>query len=345
MQVGRTAAVAGASGYAGGELLRLLLGHPGLGVGPVAAGASAGRPVTALHPQLPQLAGQLFAPTDAAVLAGSDLVFLALPHGQSAALVAELPPDLPVVDLGADFRLTDAAAWSAYYGGPHAGSWPYGLPELPGARTALAGATRIANPGCYATTVALALAPLLGAALVEPADVVVVAASGTSGAGRSAKPHLLGSEVMGALSAYKAGGTHQHTPEMEQSLTAAAGADVTLSFTPVLAPMPRGILATCTGVLTEGTTEAGLRDALHAAYDDEPFVHVLPEGVWPTTAATLGSNSVQLQVAADAHAGRAVVVAVLDNLVKGAAGQAVQNANIVLGLDETAGLPVAGIAP
>jgi len=345
MQVGRTAAVAGASGYAGGELLRLLLGHPGLGVGPVAGGESAGRPVTELHPQLPQLAGQVFGPTEAAVLAESDLVFLALPHGRSAALVAELPADLPVVDLGADFRLTDAAAWSAYYGGPHAGSWPYGLPELPGARAALAGATRVANPGCYATAVALALAPVLGAALVEPADVVVVAASGTSGAGRAAKRNLLGSEVMGALSAYKAGGTHQHTPEMEQSLTAAAGAEVTLSFTPVLAPMPRGILATCTAVLTDGTTEATLRDAMHAAYDDEPFVHVLPEGVWPTTAATLGSNSVQLQVAADLHAGRAVVVAVLDNLVKGAAGQAVQNGNRVLGLDETAGLPVAGVAP
>jgi N-acetyl-gamma-glutamyl-phosphate reductase len=345
MQMGRTAAVAGASGYAGGELLRLLLGHPGLGVGPVAAGTSVGRPVTELHPQLPQLAGQVFAPTEAAVLAESDLVFLALPHGRSAALVAELPPDLPVVDLGADFRLADPAAWSAYYGGAHAGSWPYGLPELSGARQALSGATRVANPGCYATAVALALAPVLGAGLVEPADVVVVAASGTSGAGRSVRPHLLGSEVMGALSAYKAGGTHQHTPEMEQSLTAAAGADVTLSFTPVLAPMPRGILATCTAVLADGTPEVTLRDALHAAYDDEPFVHVLPEGVWPTTAATLGSNSVHLQVAADVHAGRAVVVAVLDNLVKGAAGQAVQNANLVLGLDETAGLSVAGIAP
>ena len=345
MQVGRTAAVAGASGYAGGELLRLLLTHPGLALGPVAGGSSAGRPVTELHPQLPQLAGQVFAPTEAAVLAEADLVFLALPHGQSAALVAELPPEVPVVDLGADFRLADAAAWSAYYGGAHAGSWPYGLPELPGARQALAGASRVANPGCYATAVAVALAPVLGAALVEPADVVVVAASGTSGAGRSLKPNLLGSEVMGALSAYKAGGTHQHTPEMEQSLTAAAGRDVTLSFTPVLAPMPRGILATSTAVLADGATEAALRDALHAAYDDEPFVHVLPDGAWPTTAATLGSNCVHLQVAADTHAGRAVVVAALDNLVKGAAGQAVQNANLVLGLDETAGLPVAGIAP
>ena len=337
--------MAGASGYAGGELLRLLLAHPELSVGPVAAGTAAGRPVTDLHPQLPQLAGTTFAPTEPAVLADADLVFLALPHGQSAALVAQLPAELPVVDLGADFRLTSPAAWQAYYGSPHAGSWPYGLPELPGARAALAGASRVANPGCYATSVALSLAPLLAAALVEPADVVVVASSGTSGAGRAAMAALQASEVMGALSTYKAGGVHQHIPEMEQSLTAAAGVEVTLSFTPVLAPMPRGILATSTARLAAGVTVGQLRDALHAAYDDEPFVHVLPEGSWPTTAATLGSNSVHLQVAADTHSGRAVVVAALDNLVKGAAGQALQNANLVLGLAETAGLPVNGITP
>ncbi|HEY4315475.1 MAG TPA: N-acetyl-gamma-glutamyl-phosphate reductase [Actinomycetes bacterium] len=342
--MGRTVAVAGASGYAGGELLRLVLGHPGLGLGAVAAGTAAGRPVTALHPQLAELAGQVFAATEPAPLAEADLLFLALPPGESAALVAQLPADLPVVDLGADFRLASAAAWSAYYAGQHAGTWPYGLPELPGARAALAGATRVANPGCYATAISVALAPLLAAGLVEPSDVVVVAASGTSGAGRSVQPHLLASQVMGSMTPYKVGGTHQHTPEVEQALTAAAGTDVTLSFTPVLAPMPRGILATCTARLA-GTTEAQLREALHAAYDGEPFVHVLPAGTWPATAATAGSNSVHLQVAADAHSGRAVVVAALDNLVKGAAGQAVQNANLVLGLDETAGLPVNGTAP
>jgi N-acetyl-gamma-glutamyl-phosphate reductase len=344
MRVGRTIAVAGASGYAGGELLRLVLGHPGLGLGAVAARTAAGRPVTALHPQLPQLAGQVFAATEPGPLAEADLLFLALPHGESAALVAQLPAELPVVDLGADFRLGSAAAWSAYYSGEHAGTWPYGLPELPGARAALAGAARVANPGCYATAISVALAPLLAAGLVEPSDVVVVAASGTSGAGRSVQPHLLASEVMGSMSPYKVGGTHQHTPEIEQALTAAAGTDVTLSFTPVLAPMPRGILATCTARLA-GTTEAQLRGALHAAYDGEPFVHVLPVGAWPATAATAGSNSVHLQVAADPHSGRAVVVAALDNLVKGAAGQAVQNANLVLGLDETAGLPLNGTAP
>jgi N-acetyl-gamma-glutamyl-phosphate reductase len=343
--MGTTVAVAGASGYAGGELLRLVLGHPELTLGPVAAGAAAGQPVTSVHPQLPQLAGVHFVSTSAATLAEADLVFLALPHGESAPVVTGLPEHLAVVDLGADFRLDDAGAWDTYYGGTHAGSWPYGLPELRGARERLAASRRIANPGCYATAVTLALAPLLDAGLVEPADLVVVAASGTSGAGRSVRADLMGSEVMGSLRAYKTGGVHQHTPEMEQALGSVSGHPVTISFTPVLAPMPRGILATSTARLVGGSTTADLRAALAAAYDVEPFVHVLDEGSWPTTAATLGSNSVHLQAAADPHSGRAVVISALDNLVKGAAGQAIQNANLVLGLDETAGLPVAGVAP
>jgi N-acetyl-gamma-glutamyl-phosphate reductase len=345
MHMGTTAAVAGASGYAGGEVLRLILGHPQLRLGPVAANTQAGQSVTSVHPQLPVLGDTSFVATEAAALAQADLVFLALPHGQSAALVAQLPADLPVIDLGADFRLADAAAWTTYYSGAHAGSWPYGLPELPGARAALTGAPRIANPGCYATAVALALAPLLRAGLVESYDVVVVAASGTSGAGRTPTAALLASEVMGAMSPYKAGGVHQHTPEMEQSLTAASGEPVTLSFTPTLAPMPRGILATSTARLVEGVTTRELRATLSSAYGNEPFVHVLPEGQWPTTAATSGSNAVHLQVAADPHSGRAVVVSALDNLIKGAAGQAVQNANLSLGIDETAGLTSIGIAP
>jgi len=347
--VGMTAAVAGASGYAGGELLRLLAGHPVLELGAVAAGASAGTPVSSVHPHLPTLAGRVFATADPVALGEADVVFLALPHGESARLSAAAPlagPGAPViVDLGADFRLGDPLGWHSYYGGEHAGSWPYGLPELPGARLALAGQRRIANPGCYATAVALALAPLLAAGLAEPEDVVVVASSGTTGAGRSARAELSASEVMGSMSTYKAGGAHQHTPEMEQSLSAAAGAPVTLSFTPVLAPMPRGILAACTARLAPGATTAALREALRAAYDPEPFVHVLPDGEWPRTSATLGSNAAHLQVAADTHAGRAVVVAALDNLGKGAAGQAVQNANIALGLPETTGLTAAGVAP
>lgn len=341
-----TVSVAGASGYAGGELLRLALAHPELELGPLAAGNRAGQSVTSTHPQLVQLTGRTFVPTDADTLAQADLLLLALPHGESAALVAALPDTLPIVDLGADFRLDDASAWQHYYGTTsHGGTWPYGLPELPGQRARLADARRIANPGCYATAVALALAPLLAAGLVEPADIVVVAASGTSGAGRKATEALSASEVMGAMSPYKIGGTHQHTPEMEQALTVAAGEPVTMLFTPTLAPMSRGILATCTARTVAGADEGTLRDALHGAYDAEPFVHVLPAGRLPSTAATLGSNSVHLQVVADPRSGRTTVVAAEDNLVKGAAGQALQNANRILGLPEPLGLPVNGVAP
>ncbi|GAC1326419.1 MAG: N-acetyl-gamma-glutamyl-phosphate reductase [Mycobacteriales bacterium] len=344
--MGLRAAVAGASGYAGGELLRLLLGHSSFELGALAAGASAGTAVTDLHPQLPALAGRTFTTADAGQLAESDVVFLALPHGESAALAAQLPDDVLVVDLGADHRLTDEAAWTRYYGGkPYAGAWAYGLPELPGTRALLAGAKRVAVPGCYPTSVALALCPLLAAGLVEAADIVIVASSGTSGAGRSASAALLGAQVMGDVSAYKAGGVHQHTPEMVQSCSAAAGTPVSLSFTPVLAPMPRGILATCTARLAAGADTAALRAALHQQYAEEPFVHLLGEGAWPHTAATSGSNAAHLQVAADLDAARAVVVAAIDNLGKGAAGQAVQCANIALGLPETAGLSSSGISP
>lgn len=336
----RRAAVAGASGYAGGELLRLLLGHPDLEIGPVAAGSGAGRPVTELHPHLPELVGQVFAETSAGVLADADLVFLALPHGQSAALAAALPPDLPVVDLGADHRLASAEDWDRFYDTPYAGQWPYGLPEL--FRDELIGAARIAGPGCNATAMTLALGPLLAAGLVEPADLVALTASGTSGAGRTVTSSLLASEVMGDMSAYKVA-VHRHTPEVRQSLRRLAGTDVTLSYIPTLAPMPRGILATCTA--RTDASERQLRDALARQYDAEPFVHVLPEGRWPRTAATVGSNACQLQVTVDRDAGRAVVVAALDNLGKGAAGQALQCANLALGLPETAGLSASGSAP
>jgi len=340
-----TAAVAGASGYAGGELLRLILSHPDLEVGPLAAGSKAGSAVTSVHPHLTALADRHFMATDPASLAEADIVFLALPHGESGTLAAALPAGIPVVDLGADHRLVDAHAWSSYYGGTHSGAWLYGMPELPGVRKALSQATRVANPGCYPTGVILGLAPLMAADLVEPNDVVVVAASGTTGAGRTPSDSLMASEVMGSLSAYKAGGAHQHTPEIEQALAAAAGDKAIVSFTPTLAPMPRGILATSTARLREGVTGEELQDALHAAYAAEPFVHVLAPGSWPRTGAVLGSNSVHLQVAADRHSGRAVVVSAIDNLTKGAAGQALQNANLMLGLAETAGLPMTGVAP
>lgn len=342
--MGARAAVAGASGYAGGELLRLLLSHPEIEIGALTAGASAGTPLGAHQPHLAPLADRVLADTTPEVLAGHDVVFLALPHGTSAAVAAELGDDTLIVDCGADFRLADPAAWERFYGGPHAGTWPYGLPELPGQRDVLRGTRRIAVPGCYPTAVTLALFPAFAAGLAEP-DVVVVAASGTSGAGRALKPHLLGSEVMGAVSAYGVGGVHRHTPEMEQTLSAVAGRPVTVSFTPTLAPMSRGILATCTAPATPGATAHALRAAYESATAAEPFLRLLPEGQWPSTAMTYGANTAVLQVALDERAGRIVAVAAIDNLTKGTAGGAIQSVNLALGLPEELGLPHNGVAP
>lgn len=344
-----TAAVAGASGYAGGELLRLLSGHPDFTVGALTAASNAGTRLGEHQPHLPPLADRVLEPTTPEVLAGHDVVFLALPHGASAAVAAALPPDVVVVDCGADHRLADPAAWAEFYGGEHAGNWPYGLPELIlGAgvrqREVLTGARRIAVPGCYPTGVSLALAPGYAAGLLEP-DVVVVAASGTSGAGKSLKANLLGSEVMGSMTPYGVGGVHRHTPEMEQNLSAPAGEPVRVSFTPTLAPMARGILATSTARLRPGTDPAAVRKAWTEAYAAEPFVQVLPAGQWPRTADTLGANTVHLQVAVDERAGRVVVVTAIDNLTKGTAGGAVQSANLALDLPETRGLPTMGLAP
>jgi N-acetyl-gamma-glutamyl-phosphate reductase len=339
-----TVGVTGATGYAGGEVCRLLAGHPRLQLAGVHANASAGRRLGESQPHLLPYADLEVQPSDPASLSGYDVVVLALPHGQSAAIAAQLPADTLVIDCGADHRLGDPAAWARWYGGEHAGHWPYGLPELAGLREQLRGARRIAVPGCYPTSVTLALAPALAAGLVT-SDVVVVAASGTSGAGKSAKTHLLGSEVMGAASAYGVGGVHRHTPEMVQNLSLAAGGPVRVSFTPTLVPMSRGILATCSAPLQPGVDADAARAAYAKAYADEPFVHLLPEGQWPTTAAVLGANTVALQVAVDPDAGRLVVVAAVDNLTKGTGGAAVQCANLALGIPETTGLPMVGVAP
>ncbi|MFG2620759.1 N-acetyl-gamma-glutamyl-phosphate reductase [Streptomyces sp. NPDC048507] len=342
-------AVAGASGYAGGELLRLLASHPGVEIGAVTAHSSAGRSLGSVQPQLPELADRILLDTGADSLRGHDVVFLALPHGQSAALAAELEPGTLVLDCGADFRLRDPAAWERFYGSAHAGTWPYGLPELPGAREELTGATRIAVPGCYPTAVTLALFPAFAAGLLEP-EAVIVAASGTSGAGRSPQTRFLGAEVMGSMSPYGVGGGHRHTPELVQNLSLAAGERVTVSFTPTLAPMPRGILATCSARLRPGIPageagEAEVRAVYRDAYADEPFVRLLPPGQWPATAAVLGSNSVQVQIAVDPDARRLICVSAIDNLTKGTAGGAVQSMNIALGLPERLGLPTNGVAP
>ncbi|REE03438.1 N-acetyl-gamma-glutamyl-phosphate reductase [Citricoccus nitrophenolicus] len=343
-----TVAVSGASGYAGGEVLRLLLSHPEVEIGAITAHSNAGERLGALQPHLHALADRILQETTAEVLAGHDVVFLALPHGASGAIAAELEllsPGTLVIDAGADHRLQSPQAWERFYGSDHAGTWPYGLPELPGQRAEIAGASRIAVPGCYPTTCLLALAPGFTAGVLAPEDVVIVAASGTSGAGKSLKPHLLGSEAMGSMSPYGVGGGHRHTPEIEQGLTQAAGEPVTVSFTPTLAPMPRGILATATARLKPGVDAAEVRAAWEQAYGEEQFVHLLPEGQWPTTQSVLGSNHVVMQLAVDEHAGRVIITAALDNLTKGTAGGAIQSMNLALGLAEETGLTQQGIAP
>ena len=320
------------------------LAHPEVEIGALTAGGNAGELLGGLQPHLVPLADRVLEETNADTLAGHDVVLLALPHGQSGPIAAELGEQVLVIDCGADYRLADPAAWERFYGGSHAGTWPYGLPELPGQRARLAGATRIAVPGCYPTVSTLALAPAVAARLVEP-DVVVVAASGTSGAGKAAKPHLLGSEVMGSVSAYGVGGSHRHTPEITQNLSGLVEGTVTVSFTPLLVPMPRGILATCSAKLLDGVTEDDVRAAYEKAYADEPFVHLLPEGQWPQTKSVTGSNSVHLQVTVDEDAHRLVAVGAVDNLAKGTAGAAVQCMNLALGLDEATGLTTVGLAP
>ncbi|MBV9845250.1 MAG: N-acetyl-gamma-glutamyl-phosphate reductase [Kutzneria sp.] len=337
-------AVAGASGYAGGELLRLLLAHPDVRIGALTAGDSAGTVLARHQRHLPLLADRVLEETTAERLAGHDVVFLALPHGRSAHIAAKLGDGVLVVDCGADHRLVDPADWQRWYGGEHGGTWPYGMPELPGARAELVGAKRIAVPGCFPTAAATALAPAFAAGMVEP-DAVIVAVTGTSGAGKSLRPNLLGSEVMGSVSAYAAAGAHRHVPEIAQCLRRVGGQPVTVCFTPVLAPMPRGILATCTAATRPGADTAAVRAAYQKAYADEPFVHLLPADAWPSTAATLGSNAVHVQVAVDNDARRLVAVAAVDNLTKGTAGAAVQCMNLALGLPESTGLSVTGVAP
>jgi N-acetyl-gamma-glutamyl-phosphate reductase len=337
--------IIGASGYTGGELIRLVGGHPEFELKYIAAGSNAGELVTSIHPQLPILAGRTFEETSVANMSACDLLFMALPHGESSKYISKLRADLKIIDLGADFRLSSANSWAKYYGGAHAGTWTYGLPEIAGLRSQIVAANRIANPGCYATAIALATAPAIG--VIDPTDIVVVAASGTTGAGRSAKANLLGSEVMNSLSSYKFGGIHQHTPEIEETLEKAGGSGVKVSFTPILAPMPRGILATITAkLLPEFSDSADIEETVRARYrnyfENEQFVILLPKGQLPKTSSVLGSNAIQIQVAVDHHTHRLVISSAIDNLGKGAAGQAIQNANLISGLSENLGLSMSG---
>ncbi len=348
-----TVAVAGASGYAGGELLRLLASHPEFEVRKVTAHSSAGRPLGEVQPHLRSLSHLVLEDTTPDTLAGHDVVLLALPHGASAAISAELSPHTVVVDCGADHRLESSADWAAFYGGEHAEPWTYGVPELlvrTGAgtikqRERLMGASRIAAPGCNASTVALSLAPGVAAGVILPTDIVSVLAVGPSGAGRALKAHLLASEIVGSANPYAVGGGHRHIPEIQQALRWAGAESSTISFTPAIVPMSRGILATSTAVLAPGVTADEVRAAWEVAYAGEPFVQLLPEGTFPRTADVLGANTALLGLAVDAAAGRLVVVAAVDNLMKGTAGAAVQSLNIALGFPETLGLPLDGVAP
>ncbi|GAA3215451.1 N-acetyl-gamma-glutamyl-phosphate reductase [Oerskovia jenensis] len=355
-----TVAVAGASGYAGGEMLRLLVGHPEVEIGALTAHSNAGSLLGLHQPHLRSLADRVLLPTSVEHLVGHDVVVLALPHGASGEIAAQLPADVLVLDLGADHRLASAADWTAFYGSEHAGTWPYGLPELliteqTGAgveytkqREVLAGARRIAVPGCNVTAVTLGLQPGIAAGLLSPVDVVAVLANGYSGAGKSLKTHLLASEALGSAQPYAVGGSHRHIPEIAQNLRSAGADEVTISFTPTLVPMARGILATATARLAPGHEDLSvdaLRQAYEQAYVGEPFVELLPEGQWPTTAMTLGANTALVQVAIDRAAGRVVTVTAIDNLVKGTAGGAVQSMNIALGLPQTLGLTTEGVAP
>ena len=337
-------AVAGASGYVGGEVLRTLLAHPQVDIGALTAASSAGTTLGEHHPHLVPLADRVLEPTTAEALAGHNVIFLGLPHGASAEVAAWLGDDALVIDCGADFRLRNAADWERFYQGPHAGTWPYGLPELPGQRSVLTGAKRIAVPGCFPTISTLTIMPVVAAGLIEP-DITIVAPTGASGAGKALKPHLLGSEVMGQASAYGVGGVHRHTPEIEQNLELVAGARPRISFTPILAPMSRGILAVCSAPVVDGVTADDVRAAYVKAYQDEPFIRVLPSGQWPQTKAVLGANMVQIQATLDVRAGKVVAIGAMDNLAKGTAGGAVQSMNLALGLPETTGLTTVGVAP
>jgi N-acetyl-gamma-glutamyl-phosphate reductase len=333
--------VIGASGYAGGELLRLLSRHPEFEVNAVTAHSNAGEFITSIHPQLLTFAGQKFSAFKPSDFDSCELIFLALPHGESSKVVSQLNTRVKIVDLGADYRLENPDKWAKYYGGEHAGTWTYGAPELPGARDLIKNSNRIANPGCYATAIALGTAP--AASIADLSDIVVVAASGTTGAGRTAKINLIASEVMGSLTSYKFGGAHQHTPEIEESLERSTRSKTKISFTPILAPMPRGILATITVKLNIGVSAAKVRQTYKSAYESEPFISLLPEGVMPKTTSVTGSNMVAMQIAVDDHTNRLIISVAIDNLVKGAAGQAIQNANLICGFDETLGLTQTGL--
>jgi N-acetyl-gamma-glutamyl-phosphate reductase len=338
-----TVAIAGASGYVGGEIMRLITHHPELELKTVTANTNVGQEVSSLHPEKVSHADLVFVETTAENLQGHDVVFLAMPHAKSAEVASWLLDTPLILDCGADFRLIDPKAWEKFYGTEHAGTWCYGLPELTLAeggkqRGRLIDQTRIAVPGCNVTAITLALAPALTAGLIEPQDIVSVLSVGTSGAGRSLAADPAGSSNPSSSHAYGVGGIQRHTPEIEQNLTLAAGESVSVSFTPVLVPMFRGILAVNTAIAKPGTTLAAIREAYLDAYGDESFIQLLPEGEFPATGSLVGSNNAAIGLSFDEHSGRVVIVSAIDNLVKGTAGAAIQSLNLALGFSENAGL-------
>ncbi len=344
-----TVAVAGATGYAGGEILRLLVGHPrfldgSLEIGALTGNSNAGQSASDVLPHIPQLADRVIEETTVEVLGKHDVVFLGLPHGFSAEIGAALPESTLVLDCAADFRLRNAEDWTAYYGSDHAGHWPYGIPEMPGHREEIRSARRIAIPGCFPTGATLAALPAAARELVDP-SFNVVSVTGVSGAGKKANVDLLGAETMGTVKAYNTAGKHRHTPEMVQNLSEATDENVSVSFTPVLAPMPRGILSTVTAPLKDGVAEEQARRAYADFYAGEPFVRLLAEGRQPQTQHIVGTNMCLMQVEVDSGAGVLLATSVIDNLTKGTGGAAVQCMNLALGFDETDGLPLAAVAP
>ncbi|WP_034284922.1 N-acetyl-gamma-glutamyl-phosphate reductase [Schaalia suimastitidis] len=350
------AAVAGASGYAGGETLRLLAQHPEIDIVTVTAASSSGQPLGNYQPHIPQLADRMIQETRVDTLAGHDLVILALPHGHSGAIgdaLAESGDNGIVVDLAADHRLVDADEWARYYGGEYCPAWTYAMPELLHAgesravkqRALIANSTRLAVPGCNATAVTLAAQCAVNANIIDTQSLVATLAVGYSGAGKTLKPHLLASQASGTLAPYAVGGSHRHIPEILQNLRlAGATGDARLTFTPVLAPLSRGILATVVAPLKCGITRADVDQAL-AVYDEEYLVTVTQAPTWPTTGPLTGTGAVQIHWSIDERAGALVMICAIDNLGKGTAAAALQSANIALGLPEYTAVPTIGVAP
>jgi N-acetyl-gamma-glutamyl-phosphate reductase len=329
--------VIGASGYAGGQLLRLIHAHPKLKFKSAIAHSKANTSIVAEHPFLVGKYDQNFKEFSAEKIAETDFVFIALPHGESAGLISKLKPGTKIVDLGADFRLKDSGKWAKYYSGEHAGSWTYGLPEVENNVENISKSSKVANPGCYATAIALAFAPLIKHDLIDQKYMTVVAASGTTGAGKKPAQSLLSSEVMGSLSNYKLNGTHQHIPEIEQALSQISGFELSLSFNPILAPMPRGILANCISLLKKPMTISEVSKLFSEYYKNQPFVQI-QQGTSLQTSSVIDTNNCTLQISIDDNTNQITVVSVLDNLIKGASGQAIQNMNLMCGWDQTLGL-------